>query len=275
MKKAFNVDKYFRAFKLIITGTKRPISVIFMLAFKSPPYHIKLVSGQDFVSKDRFSFFGEIMQWKINREGLSMYTYYSHGSQYTINGFNSAATIFSTFVFKDWKRLRVKGKNILDIGGYIGDTAIYFISQGARKVVVYEAFPYSFRIAIANINQNHLEDRVEIKNCALGGEDTFITIDPEFVNSNESRAEPQEVGIKIPLITLETIVKQYNIVDWSMKMNCEGCEYEVFQKTTTATLRRFKEIYMHYHAEPAPIIKKLKDAGFRVKCTDYIHAVRI
>jgi len=275
MKTVVNVKKYLTALKLTLTGTKKPISVALMLAFKSPPYHTTLISGQDLVSQDRYALFEKIMQEKTNKGGLSQYTYYSHGTQYTISGFNNAATFFSTFVFKDWKRLNVKGKKVLDIGGYVGDTAIYFISQGALKVLVYEPFPYSFRVALLNIKQNQLEDRIEIKNCALGGEDTFMIIDPEFVNNNETRAMSQERGVKIPVVTLDTIVKQYSIVDWCLKMNCEGCEYEVFQKATTDTLRRFNEIYMHYHAEPDYLVNKLKSAGFRVKCTDYIHAIRI
>ena len=31
-----------------------------------------------------------------------------------------------------------KGKTVLDIGGFCGETAVFFASQGAKKVVIYE-----------------------------------------------------------------------------------------------------------------------------------------
>jgi len=82
MRIAVKIKIYLRAFKLVITGTKKPISVALMLAFKPPPYHIALISGQDFVSQDRGAVFEKInqenekkMQKKLNREGLPEYTY--------------------------------------------------------------------------------------------------------------------------------------------------------------------------------------------------------
>ena len=169
----------------------------------------------------------------------------------------------------------MKGRFVLDIGGYIGDTALYFIAKGAKRVIAYEAFPYSYNIALNNVIQNNLRDRIEMNNCAVGGVDSYITIDPDYINNNESKAISQNYGVKIPIISLKTIVKKYDINGWALKMNCEGCEYDVFENTDLNTLRKFSEIYMHYHGSSSPLILKLGQAGFKIKLGEYIHATKM
>ncbi|MCL6090736.1 MAG: FkbM family methyltransferase [Candidatus Thermoplasmatota archaeon] len=265
---------YLKALKLIFVGTKHPMSTLFTLALKLPPYHIILSSGKEVEVTDRFSVLEEIMELKMGKNIPSHFAWNFNETEYRITGFNSSATIFSTFIYEDWKKLSVKGKFVLDIGGYIGDTAIYFIAKGAKKVVVYEAFPYSYKIALTNIKQNKLDDRIEINNSALGGLDSHMTIDPNYVNDNGSRAISQDTGIKVPVTSLGTIVEKYSIDGWSLKMNCEGCEYDVFQNTSADVFQKFSEIYMHYHGSPDPLIQKLRQAGFKVKCGEYIHAIK-
>ncbi|MEM3860276.1 MAG: hypothetical protein QW478_12900, partial [Candidatus Micrarchaeaceae archaeon] len=51
--------------------------------------------------------------------------------------------------FKDaYQFLKVEGKDVIDIGANIGDTAIYFAIKGARKVISLEPYPYTFAQAI-------------------------------------------------------------------------------------------------------------------------------
>ena len=268
------IKPYFRALKLILVGTKHPIVDLFTLALKSPPYHIMLSSGGKVETTDRFSVLEEIMDMKVGKSVPSLFVWNVNDTEYRITGFNSSATIFSTFIYEDWKKLRVKGKFVLDIGGYVGDTAIYFIAKGAKKVVVYEAFPYSYKIALTNIKQNGLDNRIEINNSALGGLDSHMTIDPNYINDNASRAISQDTGVTVPVTSLETIVEKYSIDGWALKMNCEGCEYEVFQNTEADVFRKFSEIYMHFHGSPAPLIQKLRQSGFKVKYDEYIHAFK-
>lgn len=265
---------YFRALKLIFTGTDHPLSALFVLALKSPPYHITLKSSERVESKDRLSLFKKIMESYIYRNSSLFYAWNFNGKEYRIAEFNSPATIYSTFVYEDWKRLNVRDKSVLDIGGYVGDTAIYFIARGAKRIVVYEAFPYSYNIALKNITQNNLNERIEINNCAVGGSDSYMTIDPNYVNNNESRATSQSKGTDISVFSLRTIVEKYDIDGWALKMNCEGCEYDVFQNTGADVFQKFSEIYIHYHGDPQPLVHKLRDSGFKVKVSDYIYATK-
>jgi len=47
--------------------------------------------------------------------------------------------------------LDVKGKVVIDVGAYIGDSAIYFALKGARKVIALESHPGTFAEMLDNI----------------------------------------------------------------------------------------------------------------------------
>ena len=49
------------------------------------------------------------------------------------------------FLNEAYPFLPVNGKTVIDIGGYIGDTAIYFIMKGAKKVIALEPFLQTFQ----------------------------------------------------------------------------------------------------------------------------------
>ncbi|MDT7858468.1 MAG: hypothetical protein RQ930_00225 [Candidatus Aenigmarchaeota archaeon] len=53
----------------------------------------------------------------------------------------------SQFVKQDYKILKVRGKEVVDIGAYTGDSSIYFALNGAKHVYAFEPYPFSYRIA--------------------------------------------------------------------------------------------------------------------------------
>ena len=269
------IKHYLIDLKLIFAETKSPLSVVIKFGLKLRPYNIILKSENNVISGTKNLLIEKMMEaYIVKNSSNSKFVWTNKGKVYTLSGFNSPATIFSTFFYEDWKKLNVKEKSVLDIGGYVGDTAIYFIARGAKRVVLYEAYPYSYKIAKSNVDDNNLADKIEVNNCAIGGEDSFIVIDPNYENNNESAAVSSLEGIKVPLTSLKSICDKYNINGWILKMNCEGCEYDVFKNTDLDTLRKFSEIYMHYHGSPLPLVDKLKKAGFRTVVHDYIFATR-
>ena len=271
--KIAKIKRYYVILKLIFSEVKNPLLAIIVLIFKSGTYTFRIRGAYTVISGNKFSILDKLMETHIRRKSPNgSYLWNYKGKAYYINGHNSSATVFSTFIFEDWKKLNVKGKIVLDIGGYIGDTAIYFAAKGASRVIVYEAFPYSYMILKKNVDQNKMNDIIDVNNCAIGGTNSFLIIDPNYINDNESKAVNFSTGIKVPVVTLKDIVEKYNIIDGSLKMNCEGCEYDVFNSIDVQTLRNFSEIYMHYHANASPLVEKLKLAGFRVKVDDYIYA---
>jgi len=74
-------------------------------------------------------------------------------------------------------------------------------------------------------------------------------------------------GVKIKITTLDNIVKSLGIENATLKIDCEGCEYEAFMCSDNETLRKFDEIMIEYHYGYKNIVEKLKKIGFKTRYT--------
>lgn len=179
-------------------------------------------------------------------------------------GINSGDIIHS-FLKSDYNALPVSEKWVLDIGMNIGDSSIYFILNGARKVIGIEPFPKNFEMASKNIIENNFEDKIELVKASFASHEGEIMIN---LNKGgvENIVEESKTGVKIPLITLENIIKKYDIPKNSiLKMDCEGCEDEIISSVTKETIRHFSHIQIEYHNGYRKIKNKLENYGFYVK----------
>ncbi|MEM3334034.1 MAG: FkbM family methyltransferase [Thermoplasmata archaeon] len=169
--------------------------------------------------------------------------------------------------FKDaYQFLKVEGKDVIDIGANIGDTAIYFAIKGARKVISLEPYPYTFAQAIKNISSSEFKDKIEIINAGYG-KDKKIKIDISFIPDNGSDLREAENGLDINLYSLKTLVNKYNIDSGILKMDCEGCEYNLLNEDDEI-IKKFAMIQIEYHYGYEKLVDKLKDCGFNVKYTE-------
>ena len=57
---------------------------------------------------------------------------------------------------------------------------------------------------------------------------------------------------------------KYKIDSGILKMNCEGCEYDVILETSEIVLKKFSQILIQYHDGADDIIEKLSKIGFKV-----------
>ncbi|MGC9135212.1 FkbM family methyltransferase, partial [Caldisphaera sp.] len=73
------------------------------------------------------------------------------------------------FDINDYQILNVKDRSILDIGGFIGDSAIYFNLRGAKRIVSVEASPWAFQMAKRNVEINEFNS-ISLINCAIDKE---------------------------------------------------------------------------------------------------------
>jgi FkbM family methyltransferase len=76
-----------------------------------------------------------------------------------------------------------KGKVVLDVGGFEGESAVYFWGKGAKKIVIYEPVPEHVEAIKKNVELNHID--AEIHPSGIGNQDGTQTIhfnqtDPGF-----------------------------------------------------------------------------------------------
>jgi len=64
-------------------------------------------------------------------------------------------TLSEIFYDEDYAKLPVQNKIVIDVGGFNGDSAIYFTLKGAAKVISLEPFPKNYEIANKNIYKNN------------------------------------------------------------------------------------------------------------------------
>ena len=71
----------------------------------------------------------------------------------------------------------LSGRDVIDVGANVGDSALYFILHGARKVIAVEPLPNVAKCAEENLRLNDVADKMKIVNAALGGEPVSVPCD--------------------------------------------------------------------------------------------------
>jgi len=173
-------------------------------------------------------------------------------------------SINENFIKEQYKWLDVRDKDVVDVGANVGDTAIYFALKGAKRVYAFEPYPYSYNIAMKNIELNHLEDKITLLNegCGRSG---FVTIKEDYKNTGSTDLKNFKEGKKIRIESLDEIVKRFNLKHAALKVDCEGCEYDLILNASDEALHAFDQIIIEYHYGYRNLVKRLRQAGFKVK----------
>ncbi|MHB8553430.1 MAG: FkbM family methyltransferase [Thermoplasmataceae archaeon] len=169
--------------------------------------------------------------------------------------------IFGSKIYKD---IIVRGETVIDIGANIGDSCIFFAIQGARHIIAFEPFPFTYEMAKKNIKENGFEDKISMINGAVGGENAIMFIPKNFGTTGGLQAKNFDEGEKIECFTLNSIVTNFRITSAVLKMDCEGCEYKVFSNSDDETIRKFSKIIMEYHDGVKDLDKRFRKLGFTV-----------
>jgi len=163
--------------------------------------------------------------------------------------------------------LPVQNKVVIDIGGYTADSAIYFVVRGAKKVIALEPFMKTYQLAKKNIKINNLENKIDFLLAGCGSCNKTVQVDPNPTNLGGAVVRKVDDGLSVPIFTLDKILDYTNGEASILKLNCEGCEYDVILSSSKEILRRFSHIAVEYHYGYKNLIKKLISCGFKVSHT--------
>jgi len=145
--------------------------------------------------------------------------------------------------------LDYRGAVVLDVGGYIGDTALWMLARGARFVHVYE--PVYWREAMQNL------------------EGKPATVYPYAVwwdaGELELAVDAASTGLRAGSTRVRTVPLP-EVIDAHkpdiVKMDCEGCEWAILY--TPCGLMRSVQWVIEVHGPELPIVKRLKECGLGV-----------
>ena len=126
---------------------------------------------------------------------------------------------------------KIREKDILVVGGFIGDSAILFERYTDAKVRVYEPVESNYKDLINTIALNHSEKIIPYQ-YALGSTETEM-----YINNFESTGVgatlrkdrdnyPGNIKEKIKIRTLDDVVKEENLQIGLIKVDVEGAEQD-------------------------------------------------
>ena len=194
--------------------------------------------------------------------------YYYNGYYLPVNQFDSSV-FYSKYAIDELTTLdSVRNKDIIDAGGYVGDTALLFSSYTDKSIHVFEASPSNMDIIRETIRLNQLENIVPVSK-ALGEKSGTATFSLGERNSCNSLIERPGYNypnhIEVPVITLDDYVRENNLEVGLIKVDIEGGE-QLLLKGAVETIRTQHPILLIsiYHSandffEIKPMIEKMCD----------------
>lgn len=140
----------------------------------------------------------------------------------------------------------IKDKSVVDVGAGIGDSAIYFAKEGAKKVIALEPLPSVYNEAKDNIALNNLKEKIILLNAALGVTKGKIKVPRNYNIYKSFNYRANGFGdTLIDVVTLNDVLKCID-QPYLLKMDCEGCEYDIITKDYE-NVRKFDNIIFEFH----------------------------
>ena len=161
--------------------------------------------------------------------------------------------------FTDYECLNVKGKTVIDIGAYKGESSLYFWARGAQKVIALEPCRSFYEQALETLKKNKATESVAIFNKGVG--DSIREFD------TNKGGETETLLLVDDFFEIIQGLKEEN-TDIVLKIDCEGCEYELYRDPGKVLLWKnlgIKEFIMEYHdGNILSLLKNWRSHGFRV-----------
>ena len=191
--------------------------------------------------------------------------------------------ILLIFDYGEYDELNVRDRVVVDVGAFVGDSAIYFALRGAKRVIAIEPHPDAYVELLENVKLNNLEEAIFPINAGVAGSPSKLYIGGVDVEDTAHTYYKPACNGSIPVITLGDVIRRYVAGDAILKMDCEGCEYDVILNDYEH-VRVFKELIFEYHAyavgkSVSELLRVLaKDYNCKIiegnKSTGIVHCIR-
>lgn len=152
-----------------------------------------------------------------------------------------------------------KGKVVLDIGGFQGESAVFFSKMGAKKIIVYEPVLANHRFIECNVRLNQVN--AEIHNKGVADKDGVVIVNYENADNCFGILENGRNKMEINVRNIENVIEESG-ADIA-KIDCEGAEkYLVDIPADTLRKIEFYMIEAHSAEIKKALIVKFRQSGF-------------
>ncbi|GEM_PF-2881302 len=254
---------YLKAISYIVLNFKKPLKCIKLIKNKKYPFVLNKKNGSTIKIKNRegLSIVLKKLDEKIFFEDKNLIINF----QNKILKFKYYKSIeIDIFLQNIYSKLCVKNKILIDVGGNVGDSALLFDTFEPKKIIMLEPQPKFLEFAKENLKINNYFSSIEMINAALSNKSGYLKINYEKSGQDFKIIEDLENGIEIPKITLQDIFLNQNHDEFILKMDCEGCEYDVLLNSPDEDLNKFNAILLEFHEGFLNISKRLESLGFKV-----------
>lgn len=199
------------------------------------------------------------------------------GTRFWVRSFSDLMIIRSIFGDEIYKPLFNNLKDeatFIDIGAYIGDSAVYAAGfPKVKKIISIEPLVNNLKLLRKNLKENTVNNVLVLEKAAasdLNGRNIYIYKDEDIASLVRSSDILKKVFV--PTITLSEVIKLAKIKYLLLKCDIEGGEYELFLKTPLKILSKIGRLMIELHIAnlkdknlPSKLLSHLREAGFTYK----------
>jgi FkbM family methyltransferase len=170
------------------------------------------------------------------------------------------------------KGIRIESNwSVIDVGAGLGDFTILAASAASLGLVhAYEPFEESHQLLKRNLSLNHIDGVTCFQEAAGRSGTRLSAADSSKEAVSTAFAETSEPS-SVPSINLRQMLARLPSGSCDLlKIDCEGCEYELLLSAEADSLRRIQRITMEAHDgygghATTDIVAHLQQNGFRVR----------
>jgi len=154
-----------------------------------------------------------------------------------------------------------QGKVVLDVGGFEGESAVFFWSRGAKKVVVYEPVLEHHPVLCENVRLNKVNAVVHSEGIGDGDGERVVAYDKIDLDFGLGVEGQNRLNIKLKDVVKVIVESGADVA----KFDCEGAEMSLL-KVPKETLRTLEYVMVEFHSPQIrqQLIEKFLSSGFVV-----------
>ena len=176
-----------------------------------------------------------------------------------------------TFLWKIHDVPGIRDSVVVDVGAWVGDTALRFASLGASRVIAVEPIPQNYKAMLTNIDLNpQLRKRIVPINGAFGKDGEVEISEPSSAyGGNASVFEHGRLKVKVKSMSLKTLLGNAGLKEAHyLKMDARGAESLLL--STPDDLSSFKYLKIEYNSVAGKyslreFIRVIEKVGFMVE----------